>query len=269
MIDLHTHTKKSIDGKSTMDDYIKHILSFRDGTSRVPDAICFTEHLDFNQSDMGYNFYDAEAFFDEFYSVKDRYAEYEADGSLLILSGIEFGEPHMYPRELERYQKLPYDMIMGSVHFFWGDTFLSEMVRDNYPVEEAFTRYYNEVYKAVSAGGFDVLGHFDFPKRYFKAEYYEPDVIRDICRKMLENNIIPEINTSSLRHDMDEPLPSLAILDIYEEVGGKSVTIGADAHRADQYALFNELALSLIKGRFDNVCFVGRTPQSADRFVMC
>ena len=47
---------------------------------------------------------------------------------------------------------------------------------------------------------------------------------------------ILEVNTSGLRQAANETYPSAAIVARYRELGGRSVTVGSDAHRADAFA---------------------------------
>ena len=44
-VDMHVHTKFSIDGMSTMEDYC--LIAGKTGTR----VICFTEHVDFNSAE--------------------------------------------------------------------------------------------------------------------------------------------------------------------------------------------------------------------------
>lgn len=45
-VDMHVHSKFSIDGMSTMEDYC--LIAGKTGTR----VICFTEHVDFNSAEM-------------------------------------------------------------------------------------------------------------------------------------------------------------------------------------------------------------------------
>jgi histidinol-phosphatase (PHP family) len=134
------------------------------------------------------------------------------------LSGVEIGGgPHVHPEEYTTYLAKGYDFVLVSVHDWYEGLFASEMVKLPMPAEESYALYWDEVYKTVCYGGFDALAHFDFPKRYYG-------------KVMAEKGIAMEINTSSVRQGMEEPMPGKEILDIYKKCGGKYVTIGSDAH---------------------------------------
>jgi len=205
------------------------------------DCIYFTDHIDHNKNDYGYGYYNIENYFTELKQVQEKYA-----GKIVILSGIEFSEPHIYKSPFEVYKKYPYDFILGSVHFWLNDMFPSDMVKRNIPREVSFENYWNEVYKAISYGGFDSLAHIDFPKRYYKSSYYEDFQISNIFKLMIENDISLEINTSSLRKGLSVSMPDDDFLKLYKSVGGKYITYGSDSHITDDLAADYDYALNLI-----------------------
>ena len=249
--DMHTHTRNSSDSKATMEEYCVRALEIGVKT------ICFTDHVDSNKGDNGCGFYNADRYFDELDAVKAKY-----ENKLTLLSGIEFSEPHMYGEELSRLNQHPYDFIIGSVHFPKGDVFLSDMVKQDVPATVCFEHYWDTVLKTADHGDFDCFGHFDFPKRYYKTLFYEEAKIREIFRCMLDNDICPEINTSSLRKGLETAMPDLDLLEIYKSLGGTYVTVGSDAHLSAYLGDGNDYARGLIaKLGLTEVIFVGRKRQ--------
>lgn len=170
----------------------------------------------------------------------------DSETKLTLLCGIEFAEPHLYQAELAEYTKLPYDYILGSVHFWYNNMFPSQMVDTQIPVEVCYKHYWNEVLAAVKAGGFDAIAHLDFPKRYYGELQFNTEILHEICREMIKNNICPEINTSSLRRNNKEAMPDKELLAIYKSCNGKYVTIGSDAHNVGDLAADNKYAKNLI-----------------------
>jgi histidinol-phosphatase (PHP family) len=235
--DMHVHTLFSCDSRAPVEAYCEEAARRLDGgadpnepgSAPIVDCFCFTDHVDCNRRDIGCDFYDCEGFFKSFNSAQAEYG-----GRLKLLTGIEFAEPHLYQREYERHARLPYDFIMGSIHFWYNDLFASEMLREDMAVADSYKLYWEEVAKAVRCGGFDALAHMDFPKRYYRELYFERDVIRDIFAEMLKNNIILEINTSSLRKGLDETMPGDDLLLLYKEAGGRYITTGSDAHSPEE-----------------------------------
>lgn len=234
--DMHVHTRYSIDSSASMAQYCVNALRLGVNT------ICFTDHLDSNNNDKGFLYYDVDAYFKEFEEIKVKY-----EGQLTLLSGLEFSEPHLYPSEFAIIQKYPYDFIMGSVHFFYNDMFPSQLAQSGVSCEACFAYYWDEVLKMVSFGGFDCAGHLDFPKRYYRDLIYAEEKVSEIFRNMILQDICPEINTSSLRKGLDQALPDGNLLTLYKNLGGKYVTIGSDAHSAGDLAADNTYARELIK----------------------
>ena len=177
MRDMHVHTEFSCDSDAKMEDYIEKAKASGIGT------ICFTDHVDLNTNDYGYNYYSANRFWERFNEIK-----YNADMPIEPLAGIEFGEPHLYEKNLKELTKYPYDFVIGSIHWI-GDMFPCQTVREQYSAKEFYTLYWQEVLKTVQTGGFDSLGHIDFPKRYYGEIYYEKGACTDYAGKRIIGDI--------------------------------------------------------------------------------
>ena len=246
--DTHIHTKYSCDSVTELEDYC--LKAIEDGIG----IICFTDHLDCNPHDIGYEYYDAKSFFDDFYKVKEKYGK-----KLTVLSGIEFGDPHMYQSTLQEYSAMDYDYILATLHFWYEDMYPDHMLEVGVSTDTCYEYYWDEVLKAVQAGGFDCLGHLDFPKRYYKEMVFDSNMISEIFREMISKNISLEINTSTLRQNMKETMPDKELLRIYKDFGGKYITLGSDAHRSDDLAAGNIYARKLIEYfNFEQVYFSER-----------
>lgn len=247
MIDMHVHTHHSFDSSITMEDYCKKAV--KDDIK----YICFTDHIDFNEFDYGYGYYDINRYFDEINRVRDKYAH-----RLNILSGIEFAEPHIYKKQFDRFRKLPYDFILASVHY-WLDNLLPEdMIKQGYSYEYIFERYWEQEYILASYGGFDSLAHIDFPKRYFNKCLWKEAQIMDILNELIKKDIALEINTSTLRRGMNQSMPDKDFLNIYEKLGGRKITIGADTHQLEDLASNYHHAVSLLNNNLKNTVFIKR-----------
>jgi len=247
MADMHVHTEFSCDSEADMVKYMEL------GLERGLDAICFTDHVDLNKDDYGYNYYNEAAYFEKINQVKDAYND-----KIKVLSGIEFGEPHLYANRLQELSTLPYDFIIGSIHWI-GDMFPCQKVREQYSAKEFYTLYWEEVLKTVKQGGFDALGHIDFPKRYYGEIYYEEKMMNEIFKYLLDKDMIIEINTSSLRKGHDETMPGIDMLQIYKENGGKYITVGSDAHEEKDLAADNKIAKKHISDLgLQEVIYIGR-----------
>ena len=231
---MHIHTEFSCDSEAKMEDYI--LEAEKKGVT----TICFTEHVDLNKNDYGYHYYSADRFWSRFEELQGIHPAVE------ILAGIEFGEPHLYEKYLRELTEYPYDFVIGSVHWI-GDMFPCQKVREQYSAKEFYTLYWQEVLKTVQTGGFDALGHMDFPKRYYGEIYYEESVMNEIFCNLLEKDLVIEINTSSLRKGHEQTMPGRELLEIYRSNGGKYATIGSDAHAAEDVGADYATAKELLK----------------------
>ena len=247
--DLHIHTKFSCDSTADLESYCLRALQEDVG------IICFTDHVDNNPHDDGYGFYKTESFFNEYYKVKEKYGK-----KLTVLCGIEFGEPHKYPDTLAELSSLDYDFILASVHF-WYNNMYPDLMRDTgVSASKCYEYYWDEVLKTVQSGGFDSLGHMDFPKRYYNKLVFDSNKLSVIFRELVSKNISLEINTSNLRMNMTETMPDRELLSIYRDCGGKYVTIGSDAHRDEDLAANNSYAQELLEYYgFEEVYYSQRT----------
>ena len=233
--DLHMHTEFSCDSDADMEASVRHAIE------KKLDRICFTEHVDFNPVDYGYLYYNPPLYFEKLNRMRDLYGE-----SIRILAGMEFGEPHLYGEELQKLSVYPYDYIIGSIHWI-GSTFPSHAVETQWPVQDFFDLYWEEVLRMVKHGGFDCLGHIDFPKRYYGELHYSEVKVREIYQYLLDQDMVMEINTSALRKGYKETLPGRELLEIYKDCGGIYVTIGSDAHEPRDVGADRETARQLIR----------------------
>ncbi|WP_230397474.1 PHP domain-containing protein [Novisyntrophococcus fermenticellae] len=197
--------------------------------------------MDLNKNDYGYDYYNSENFFEKYNKIKVEYGN-----NIDLCAAIEFGEPHLYVNELEELSKKPYDFIIGSIHWI-GNMFPCQKVREQYTAKEFYSLYWEEVLKTVKQGGFDSLGHMDFPKRYYGEIYYTETILNEIFKNLLDKNMIIEINTSSLRKGHVETMPGIDLLEIYKTNGGQYITIGFDAHVVEDLCADYQIAKSLVE----------------------
>lgn len=243
LMDLHTHTKFSVDGKNDIREMC--LAAIEKGVK----IICFTEHLDFDPLDMGYGYYDYERCSRAVEGAREEFGD-----RLQILKGLEFGEPHLYPAEFERVQQQDFDFILGSVHCVDGLFVGEPEVAERNTREQIFEKYYAEVLAAVRFGGFDALAHFDLPKRYIRASYSPENLIGEILAEMVKKDIALEINTSPLRKGLSECAPDAGILEAYVRAGGRRVTIGSDGHSCSEIAMGFDYACGLAERAGAQMC---------------
>ena len=65
MRDLHVHTEHSCDSDADLELYVKHAIDLN------VETICFTDHVDLNKNDYGYDYYNSENFFEKYNKIKE------------------------------------------------------------------------------------------------------------------------------------------------------------------------------------------------------
>ncbi len=228
LIDCHVHSTCSGDCPVPMQDMCARAVELGIG------EIWFTEHFDNNPLDMCYGMFDLDS-----YRATIDDARRMFDGRLRIYTGIEFGEPYMYPALTQEAKTWGLDVILGSMHWV-GDSIVAVDEFPDSDMDALYRGYFAEVLKMVEFGGFDVMAHFDLVKR-FGVKYAGPfdfpryrDRIAAILEVMIRQGIALEVNTSGLRQPCQETFPGLDTLRLYRDLGGELLTIGTDSHRIAQ-----------------------------------
>ena len=232
--------------------------------------IAFTEHFDNNPADLCFGKFDYDSYISQIEAARARF------DSLRILTGIEFGEPHMYPEQIQAVREWKLDVVLAVVHWV-GDKIIAVDEFGDSDVESMYDRYFDEVLKTARVGGFDVLAHFDLMKRFgvkyagpFRFESFR-DRIAAILEAMIERGIALEMNTSGLRQPCRETFPGPGTLKLYRELGGELITIGSDAHRIEQLGFGLDEGMSLIRAAgFDRIAvYRSRTPELVALDAFC
>lgn len=134
-------------------------------------------------------------------------------------------------------EKEPFDYVIGSIHY------TDELPFDDIDCKTAvwegegrsewiWNRYYELMLDMTSSGYFDIIGHFDLPKK-FGSLPPETDIIHsgivNILKSAEANSMAIEINTSGLRKQAKEFYPQFNILKQAASLG-MMLTFGSDAH---------------------------------------
>lgn len=261
-MDMHTHTDNSPDGNhSTM-----YLCECAEQTGLR--AIAFTDHC---EVDAYYkDHYDRAAFQAYFEVVKARSV---FRGRLIVAAGIELGQPAYDPALAEQIlSKFDYDVVIGSLHNLRGRKDFYFMEYDGFTdsdLDAMVEEYLKELLTMVQWGGFDILAHLTYPLRYMVGENHRnidlnrhSDLIDEILRQAARSGKALEINTSGLRQPLGETLPTLPYVRRFREFGGEYVTVGSDAHYAEDLGKgVNEGMKVAQEAGFSHVTlFQGRTP---------
>jgi len=118
---------------------------------------------------------------------------------------------------------------------------------------EAYVPYFENTIEAIETGWFDTIAHLDLCKRYGVRYFgqFDPapfsDLISAALKGVVERGITLEINTSGLRQSPQDFYPCEQILQEFHRLGGNDITVGSDAHRADDVGSGVAEALALAK----------------------
>jgi histidinol-phosphatase (PHP family) len=257
MQDYHMHTYYSADGLMSTIEACDQALKMN------LDEIAFTEHVDFDPNDLGYEFLNFEK-----YTLSIQEAQSKYKNKLDISQGLEIGIQSYFSPEIDTYlADKDVDFVIGSIHMvdhydlYSGEYFIDRNESD------CIKGYIKETTAAVErCRGFDILGHLDlvtrFTKYFEKIEY--PDYAKDmetLFKILIKNQIGIEINTSGLRHgEFTNPAPH--ILRHYFELGGRLLTLGSDAHKVENiaYGFDQMITMALEIGFKDYYIYKKRIP---------
>ena len=268
--DLHTHSRYSFDGDKTPAGEIDAMA--KAAISAGLRGIAVTDHCECNQymnvpHIPGGRYYDV---------VRQSYAELlqnqERFPNLKLLRGIELGQPLQDLNAAhDALTGRDYDVVIGSLHNIRDhDDFyhIGEHNPTEQEIDNALHAYFAESLEMVEWGKFDTLAHITYPLRYMckagETPSYKPyqDELDAVLKALIKSDIALEFNTSRILRTDAPKLPDREVYSRYEELGGKLVTIGADAHCTENIASGVEEAMELLSdiGYKEYTVFVERKP---------
>lgn len=227
--DYHVHTPFCKHAEGELEEFLEAARQ-----KNLPE-ICFTDHVPNPDN------YDPEhrMSVDEFELYEKKVLSLSSSNGPSVLIGVEAD----YYKGCERFlgewlprQKL--DMVIGSVHYInnWGfDNPDEREVWDNVDVGSTWREYFELIGRLVETNLFDVVGHFDLPKKfgYSPGERAIKEMVRPILDKVARAKMAIEINTSGLRKPVREIYPSLMLLEMARDYG-ILICFGSDAHKPDE-----------------------------------
>ena len=243
--DTHIHTYFSADSEADPREEIEQALQ------KGADVLCFTDHMDYDFGDEGQTYtFDPERYCAMTESLKEEYK-----GSALILTGVEFGmQPHLAERYNALVSQYPFDFVLGSQHLVYGKDPYYPDVFSGRSDKDVIGQWFRELKESLTVfPSIDSLAHIDYIFRYvqdkdkiYPYEQFEEE-IGDILSMIIQNGISLEINSGGFRKIRCIPHFHEKLLHQYRLYGGKSVTTGSDAHRAEDVLNDYDTVKSLLR----------------------
>jgi histidinol-phosphatase (PHP family) len=235
-LDTHLHCNLSPDSDVVIDHYAEQAVE------RGIAEIAITDHLDFEPGAPAFGY----TTFADRERVVRQAAERWGPQGVSIRFGVELTYDRSWEADIRAHlARHAYDFTIGSVHDRIQSPYSASRVRDwvaGRSLAEIVAPSFDEVEAAARSGLFDALGHLDVVKRFLyphvkPAELAAaPELYDPILLALVDSGTALEINTSGLRHPVGESYPSAAVVARFRAMGGRAVTVGSDAHRADQFA---------------------------------
>jgi len=235
LYDQHVHSRHSFDSGT------EPAANVEQANALGLAGLTFTEHFDAHPDDWETCTYDYGACSASIESLRDRFGQ-----TVFVGQGIEICyQPDRMDFILDFLESCEFDLVILSAHYFGAEAVHRRTNWAGIDAVEGTRRYLETVLDAVRfcerlhndrGRVFDVLGHLDVVKRYTQrflgvsvvARF--GDLLDEILATCLRADVIPEVNTSTLRQDLDEPMPGPDTIERYIRLGGSAVSLGSDAH---------------------------------------
>ncbi|MBI2213507.1 MAG: histidinol-phosphatase HisJ family protein [Acidobacteria bacterium] len=245
--DYHTHTFRCGHATGTMRDYVE--AAIRAGITDVG----LTDHLWLyfqpNES-RDRRWAIAEDQFDVHYAemleIREEYRG-RIDVRVSVEADYAAGHEETLLSILSRYE---FDFVLGSVHFMDGwlidDPDQAHRYREE-RVAEIYRRYFENLRRAIALGCFDVLAHFDLPKKFgFLPEEDLSAIVGETLDLAREKGVAIEVSTGGLRKPIGEIYPAPAIL---KEMRMRDIPIvlSSDSHSPDEVGYRFDRSMTLVR----------------------
>lgn len=222
MYDTHMHTTPfSSDSRMKIAEVQQYVRQTGIG-------VVLTEHMDYEFPEPKVYEFDPEAYF-------SAYAPHRSDTLLL---GVEIGlQRFVEGKNQTLVCSYPFDMVIGSIHAVCGRDLYDPSYFQLFPDRKsAYTAYLEAMYENVrSYDDFDTLAHIDYVSRHAPYEnsilLYEefPNLFDRILECLAAKGKSLEINTRQFG-DGRAVAALRKLCCRFAESGGRTVTIGSDAH---------------------------------------
>lgn len=236
MFDCHIHTRHfSTDADMTIHECLNTLKEKNLGG-------IITEHIDYGYPNPEEFIFNIDEYFTSF-------SKYRNDTLKL---GIEVGmQSCVTAKNKKLIQSYNFDLVVAAIHMVSGfDIYYEDFYKDK-TKEESYNLYFETMLQGIyELADFDVLAHLDYITRYspYKDKYIYYDIFKkyldEILDYLIKNDKVLEINTR-LFDDQKAISVIEKIVSVYKNMGGKYITMGSDAHIANNIGMYFDTASEL------------------------
>jgi histidinol-phosphatase (PHP family) len=228
--DYHVHTSRCGHAGGRTRDFVERALE------RGLAEIAFTDHVplyflpeDRRDPKLAMREDQFEGYVEEVLALRREFA-----GRIPVRLGLEADYAEGHERALETWlDRAPWDLVLGSVHHVaggWIDAPGSPRRFSEEGADRLYREYYRLLARAAETGFFDVLAHFDLPKKFgHRPAAPLEDAENGAIRAAARAGCAVEISSAGLRKPVGEPYPEARVLKRIV-AAGVPVTFSSDAH---------------------------------------
>lgn len=246
MIDYHTHSYRCGHASGTVEEYVDRAVELGLKEIGLSDHFFFY-FLPREKRDPRWAMAEADfpAHYDEMCEVRGSMRD-----TINVRVGVEVDYVPGHGEDLSR-ALAPYefDYILGGIHFLdgWMIDDAAEAERfDGADLVDIYRRYYQSMQQGVRERAFDVVAHFDLPKKFGSTA---PEATRGIVAETLDcirdHGVAIEVSTAGLRKPVREMYPAV---DVLREIRARHIPIvlSSDAHDPSEVGHAFDQALELL-----------------------
>lgn len=264
LIDIHTHSNLSPDGRVTPRDMAARACELGIRHFALTDHIEIDEMKDGSRSGWDYRAAIAR--------TEPVCGELQAEfaGRMNVYCAAELGQPlYDLPTAEEILRAHNYDFVIGSVHRTEHYEHMTKIPDTEFDRKRVIKEYFDEMLNLAEWGKFSTLAHMTFLMRFINIDTpaglvtekslrsqaafdtYKP-IIDKILETIVRKDIALEANSSGYRRGLGGPMAAAPFIKRYRELGGRMITVGSDAHEvcdvgrdiSECYKLLRELGFS-------------------------
>jgi histidinol-phosphatase (PHP family) len=246
--DYHVHTFRCGHAGGASRDFVRRAIALGLG------EIAFTDHIplyflppESRDPGLAMREEDLGGYLEEVASLSREFS-----GSIPVRLGLEADYAEGHEEELRRWlRRGDWDLVLGSVHWVAGDwvdapeSAARRFAREG--AEALYAEYYRLLAKAARTGLFDVLTHFDLPKKHgHRPARALVEAEEEAISAAVEAGCAVEISSAGLRKPVGEAYPEARLLERLV-AAGVPVTFSSDAHAPAEVGWGYERTLELAR----------------------